>query len=1009
MGQCISRNTDVGDKTRSNNSALGKGVNTSISRRKKKLTKSSYTVNAGNVVTVEMSKSTDSSDSGHRASKSGVVVIPDVSQTSQEDSEEILQRKQNGAAVFFNLFSPSYTEATTCSTPAISERSVASLTACPESIDHVRKDLTAAKFENPIAINLSTASPLEIDSNNLSLAWKNDSNPQDDAMDDSTPKIIIAKRSRIKNFIREDCMHPVTRELDGTVSASFTPIKQTSLQSKVSVIQEEDVAEAPSDEESLHDKVLTRRMQRELNTNGRVPGPLTPIKLRTQWKTTSSSIQVREPATWLQSKQTSSPLRNGSADLPNHEKITKQLNESVDESLLYNFQKLKLKVAVAAQEEKRNQKVAKLEDRIKDVQGYRELWGEFQQIQEQLSEDKHERKPQSNNIANDGRHEVEYDFEEDTLPTGTNRKRRACTRSRNSVEKETSTCSDLYQNSTSLSTSFDAEVKQTWIFDFEAEGFDDKRKCEDDESSQGSLSLLSEKSMEAQRRFYTEKRKDRKRKKKLEKEGIFVSRTPTMPRSVTRQGSVDSVSVATSHGDYGPASRLRRSTRSVDRYTTDSLPENSTAITDMELSIGITRFGSSKNAIADSDNHSMVSYLSDDQSFSGSVASVFSRDNGSVRSASNDYRVNKRRQHSYKNRHADLEQFVPDSDRSVASNSMCSVAERRKAVESRLKALTSRGQQQNLIGTVSGPQNVIQISQLTKRFDEAAEATQYLIRSPSMLEIREPDGLKAKAGSVQHLFTPALQSSLNVTKNEFLMDPPPTDRTILPPKEKEAYTECKCEVSNISVKTHILFEEKGSDDVVVDECIRGSTSRNPVVLDNFADSTITLKVNDHNYATQKSLISNAGDSSASGPEKLRNAMSLQLSEKVASSVDEIPSISIETDTNDPYRRFTPQIARSHRSTSSPTDDIVIRDESLDSAGNGFSNLKIIKVNPDDNFLHDSMLSMSEDPAAMSLILAEEVSSQVDDVLCRFRSMTRPVHEEMRSSDKQPLQRVSNVK
>ena len=46
-----------------------------------------------------------------------------------------------------------------------------------------------------------------------------------------------------------------------------------------------------------------------------------------------------------------------------------------------NFQKLKLQVAVAQKQERKLHKVAKLEDRLQDVQGYNQLWHEYEKIQ----------------------------------------------------------------------------------------------------------------------------------------------------------------------------------------------------------------------------------------------------------------------------------------------------------------------------------------------------------------------------------------------------------------------------------------------------------------------------------------------------------------------------------------------------------------------------------------------------------------------------------------------------
>jgi hypothetical protein len=56
---------------------------------------------------------------------------------------------------------------------------------------------------------------------------------------------------------------------------------------------------------------------------------------------------------------------------------------SVDPRTLANFNRLKIQVQLAEQHELHNRRKAKLEDRMEDVKGYRNLWKEFENIKNQ--------------------------------------------------------------------------------------------------------------------------------------------------------------------------------------------------------------------------------------------------------------------------------------------------------------------------------------------------------------------------------------------------------------------------------------------------------------------------------------------------------------------------------------------------------------------------------------------------------------------------------------------------
>ena len=384
--------------------------------------------------------------------------------------------------------------------------------------------------------------------------------------------------------------------------------------------------DAPSDEEDFHDKSFQRSVQRDLSSKNRVSGPLTPVKLKTQWNTSPSSILVREPSSSLRydSLTTSSPLRSITSIPSSKENVDS--TKAVEENLLFNFQKLKLQVAVAEQQEKRNQKVAKIEDRLKDVQGYKDLWGDFQTIQQQVQkvesihEDDEEKQENRASVSQVNRDSMEYDLEDDHDVLKSRRKR-GTHKARRSVSRAGENISEI---------SSDLKDTSSWIFDFHAEGLITAGTIQDDDSCQGSLSLLSEKGLEAQRRLFAQKRKERKLKKKIQKQAGASVESLSEVDSVVNLGTKsvssrirgdDKESTTSSYGDYGPAHRIRR-TRSTDHSLRCGVRDSTPAIiTDMEVAFRLPETARIDRSALDSDNYSQVSDLGDDQSYALSIGS----------------------------------------------------------------------------------------------------------------------------------------------------------------------------------------------------------------------------------------------------------------------------------------------------------------------------------------------------------------------------------------------------
>ena len=140
---------------------------------------------------------------------------------------------------------------------------------------------------------------------------------------------------------------------------------------------------------------------------------------------------------------------------------------SVQMHTLSEFQRLKLQVKLQKHQEMKERRVHKVEDRLQDAESYKKLWLEYQKTEQDLAK---------------------RDQETHMKPRGPGRR----------------------------SNSFDLSNSGSWFFDFSSPeaAFDALTDNPDDNGSQASLSLLSEQSLDAQKRYYADKRRRRKEKKK---------------------------------------------------------------------------------------------------------------------------------------------------------------------------------------------------------------------------------------------------------------------------------------------------------------------------------------------------------------------------------------------------------------------------------------------------------------------------------------------------------------
>lgn len=235
-------------------------------------------------------------------------------------------------------------------------------------------------------------------------------------------------------------------------------------------------------------------------------------------------------------------------ELPPPNPKTKQ---SVNQDAMSHFKQLKLQAKLLKKAKHKQQKHKKYEERIEDVQSYKQLWKDFQDIEDEVS-------------SIDG-HQPPH------LPPSPH-------------SKEYHGITEMY---------FDFQ-------NFDFGDWDDPNLNDNDDASQVSqsnLSLLSEQSMEAQRRYYAEKKRKKKKAKKKAHSG--TSSQVSVDGSVSSMGS----------RDYGPVRRnMRRPPLHIEE----------TVLADMEVMIPDLE----DRLKLDCDNDSYVSDLGDDCTLGSNSSSL---------------------------------------------------------------------------------------------------------------------------------------------------------------------------------------------------------------------------------------------------------------------------------------------------------------------------------------------------------------------------------------------------
>lgn len=249
-----------------------------------------------------------------------------------------------------------------------------------------------------------------------------------------------------------------------------------------SIITEEVSLGAPSDEEEMHELHLKNELNNASLRNRR-PHPIvtaSPLGDQSQSRIKILSRRITAPESIVFRPSLVAPPSDST---PHIARATTKT--SVNPQTIANFNKLKIQVQLANRADKHKRRKVKLEDRFEDVKGYRNLWSDFEDIQQQVEQ---------TNTDNENEPAA-------SRPRG---------------------------------NSMNLKETKSWYFDFHSLNGQEQMDDDDDNRSQSSMSLLSEVSREAQRQFYEEKRKDRNKRRKNRK----VRRDVSDDRSVNSAASV---------------------------------------------------------------------------------------------------------------------------------------------------------------------------------------------------------------------------------------------------------------------------------------------------------------------------------------------------------------------------------------------------------------------------------------------------------------------------------------
>jgi hypothetical protein len=141
------------------------------------------------------------------------------------------------------------------------------------------------------------------------------------------------------------------------------------------VITEEESLGAPSDEEDAHDLHLKKKMQERTALPSKKESDLSHTIAGLQSRIKILNSRITAPESVIHRNSLLAPPKGAVVDA-----FGTTAKTSVNPQTIANFNKLKIQVQLANRAEKHRRHKAKLEDRFEDVQGYRDLWSEYEEI-----------------------------------------------------------------------------------------------------------------------------------------------------------------------------------------------------------------------------------------------------------------------------------------------------------------------------------------------------------------------------------------------------------------------------------------------------------------------------------------------------------------------------------------------------------------------------------------------------------------------------------------------------
>lgn len=268
--------------------------------------------------------------------------------------------------------------------------------------------------------------------------------------------------------------------------------------------------------------------------------------------------------------------------------MTDEETAAVHPQTLSHFHRMALQQKLHQKQLNKKARAEKIQERIEDVKSYKKLWKDFETMQAKAKETGTKDMPQKTNaeiLSSLTPPEKRINPDSHSMPGSATKRNVTIRRSQRGVAR---------------SNSFTLGDSSSWYFDFQGTDFAFEGK---ENLTQSSLSLLSESSLEVQKRLFAQKRISRKHGKREQKNraqsvgGSLMSTCSSMASNTT--------------GDYGPVRRRRPS------YGAMSAPAHSSGYSEVEFTNIEVSFSSPEKARERTgDDASLVSDLADDISAS---------------------------------------------------------------------------------------------------------------------------------------------------------------------------------------------------------------------------------------------------------------------------------------------------------------------------------------------------------------------------------------------------------